>query len=185
MVNAFPCSIWWATSMLVSPKGRKHEWDYIQANRSCSLSVQRTHRDTYTACRCWWYQWDSRNIPGICWRPKRHRRFFSPDSGDHCIGATDNGETYLKLSELRDYQNQGLSLNEVIERLDEYDGDVPPFELSEEPLDLPESISNSYEWTCPDCAALNVEKEIPPTITCSKCQKKFIAAEFFKSHEYE
>jgi hypothetical protein len=110
-------------------------------------------------------------------------RFFSPDSGDHCIGATDNGEPYLKLSELKDYQDKSLSLDEVIARLDEYDGDVPPFELSEEPLSSPEPLSYYYEWTCPVCATLNAEEKIPSTINCSKCRKKFMTAEYIKLQE--
>jgi len=60
-------------------------------------------------------------------------RFFSPDSGDRVIGATDDGELYLKLSELEEYQKKGLTLPGVIEKLKEYDGNVPSLELIEEP----------------------------------------------------
>ncbi len=60
-------------------------------------------------------------------------RFFSPDSGERNISATDNGEPYLVLSELQDYQKKGLSLLEVIEKVAEYDGHVPAFELIEQP----------------------------------------------------
>jgi hypothetical protein len=60
-------------------------------------------------------------------------RFFLPASGEHVISATDDGEPYLKLSELKDYQDKGLTLQEVIEKVEEYDGDVPSFELIEQP----------------------------------------------------
>ncbi len=60
-------------------------------------------------------------------------RFYSPDSGDQVIGATDDGEPYLKWSELKDYQKKGLSLEEVIAKVAEYDGHVPAFELIENP----------------------------------------------------
>jgi len=60
-------------------------------------------------------------------------RLHSPDSGDKIIGATDEGEPYLKLPELKDYQERGLSLQEVIEKVAEYDGHVPAFELIENP----------------------------------------------------
>ncbi len=60
-------------------------------------------------------------------------RYFSPDAGDQYIGATDDGEAYLRLSELIDYQDKGLTLQQVIEQVEEYDGKVPVFELIEEP----------------------------------------------------
>ncbi len=60
-------------------------------------------------------------------------RLHSPDSGEQFIGATDDGEPYLKLSELKNYQERGLSLQEVIEKVAEYDGHVPAFELIENP----------------------------------------------------
>ncbi len=60
-------------------------------------------------------------------------RYFSPDAGDQYIGATDDGEAYLRLSELKDYQDKGLTLQEVIEKVEEYDGKVPVFELIENP----------------------------------------------------
>ncbi len=60
-------------------------------------------------------------------------RFFSPDSGEQVIGATDDGEPYLKLSELKDYQDKGLILQQVIEEVEEYDCDLPSFELVKEP----------------------------------------------------
>ena len=60
-------------------------------------------------------------------------RFYSPDSSEQVIGATDEGEPYLKWSELQDYQKKGLSLQEVIEKGAEYDGNIPAFEFSEQP----------------------------------------------------
>ncbi len=60
-------------------------------------------------------------------------RLFSPDSGEQVIGATDDGEPYLKWSELKDYQDEGLTLQEVIAKIAEYDGNVPSFELIENP----------------------------------------------------
>ncbi len=63
-------------------------------------------------------------------------RFFSPDSGEQVIGATDDGEPYLKLSELKDYQEKGLPLQEVIAKVAEYNGNVPAFELIENPAGL-------------------------------------------------
>ncbi len=60
-------------------------------------------------------------------------RFFSPDSGEQVIGATDDGEPYLKWSELKDYQDEGLTLQEVIAKVAEYAGNVPAFELIENP----------------------------------------------------
>jgi hypothetical protein len=57
-------------------------------------------------------------------------RLFSPDCGDRYIGATDDGEPYLKLSEFKDCQEGGLTLQEVIENIEAYeDGHVPAFEL--------------------------------------------------------
>ena len=63
-------------------------------------------------------------------------RFFSPDSGEQVIGATDEGEPYLKWSELKDYRERGFTLQEVIEKIAEYDGNVPAFELIEQPSGL-------------------------------------------------
>ncbi len=63
-------------------------------------------------------------------------KVFSPDSGEQVIGATDDGEPYLKLSELKDYQEKGLTLQEVIAKIAEYDGNVPSFELIENPSGL-------------------------------------------------
>jgi len=60
-------------------------------------------------------------------------RYFSPDAGDQYIGATDDGEAYLKLSELKDDQDKGLTLQQVIEKVEEYDGKVPVFELIQNP----------------------------------------------------
>jgi len=60
-------------------------------------------------------------------------RFFSPDSGERNIGATDDGEPYLKLSKLKDYQERGLPLQEVIEKVAEYAGNIPAFKLIENP----------------------------------------------------
>ena len=57
-------------------------------------------------------------------------RFFSPDAGEQVIGATDEGEPYLKLSELKGYQDEGLTLAEVMAKVAESDGHVPAFELS-------------------------------------------------------
>ena len=110
-------------------------------------------------------------------------RFFSPNSGDHVIKATDNGEPYLKLFELKEYQEKGLSLDEVIEELEKNNGNVPAFELIEEPFYSIELISSGYEWTCPDCDTLNEEIEITPAVTCCKCKKKFMVAEYFHAHE--
>ena len=59
-------------------------------------------------------------------------RFFSPDSGERNISATDAGEPYLKWSELKDYQERGLTLQQVIEKVAEYAGNVPAFELIEQ-----------------------------------------------------
>ncbi len=63
-------------------------------------------------------------------------RLHSPDSGEQVIGATDDGDPYLKLSELKDYQDEGLTLQEVIEKVAEYNGNVPAFELIENPSGL-------------------------------------------------
>ena len=60
-------------------------------------------------------------------------KLFSPDSGEQVIGATDDGEPYLKLSELKDYLEMGLTLQEVIAKVAEYNGNVPAFELLENP----------------------------------------------------
>jgi len=60
-------------------------------------------------------------------------RFFSPDSGERVIGATDDGEPYLRWSELKDYQERGSTLQEVIAKVAEYDGNVPAFKLIENP----------------------------------------------------
>ncbi len=60
-------------------------------------------------------------------------RLHSPDSGEQVIGATDEGEPYLKWSELKDYQDEGLTLQQVIEKVAEYDGNMPAFELIEQP----------------------------------------------------
>ena len=60
-------------------------------------------------------------------------RFYSPDSGDKIIGATDDGELYLKLSELKEYHDKGLTLQEVIAKVEAYYGNVPAFELIEQP----------------------------------------------------
>ena len=59
-------------------------------------------------------------------------RFFSPDSGERNISATDAGEPYLVLSELQDYHDEGLTLQEVIEKVAEYAGNMPAFELIEQ-----------------------------------------------------
>ena len=56
-------------------------------------------------------------------------KVFSPDSGEQVIGATDDGEPYLKWSELKDYHDEGLTLQKVIEKVAAYDGNVPAFEL--------------------------------------------------------
>ena len=56
-------------------------------------------------------------------------RFFSPDSGERNISATDDGEPYLKLSQLKEYQERGLTLQEVIEKVAEFTGNMPAFEL--------------------------------------------------------
>jgi len=56
-------------------------------------------------------------------------RFYSPDSGDKIIGAIEDGEPYLKLSELKDYQERGLPLQEVIAKVAEYASNVPAFEF--------------------------------------------------------
>ena len=56
-------------------------------------------------------------------------RFFSPDSGERNISATDDGEPYLKWSELKDYHDEGITLQKVIEKVAAYDGNVPAFEL--------------------------------------------------------
>ncbi len=63
-------------------------------------------------------------------------RLYSPDSGEQVIGATDDGEPYLKLSELKKYHDKGLSLEEVIEKVADYAGNVPSFELIENPSGL-------------------------------------------------
>ena len=63
-------------------------------------------------------------------------RFFSPDSGESNISATDDGEPYLKLSELKDYRERGLTLQEIIEKVAEYEGNVPSFELIQQPSGL-------------------------------------------------
>jgi len=63
-------------------------------------------------------------------------KLFSPDSGEQVIGATDDGEPYLKWSELKDYQEKGLSLQEVIAKVAEYAGHVSAFELIENPSGL-------------------------------------------------
>ncbi len=63
-------------------------------------------------------------------------RFFSPDSGEQVIGATDDGEPYLKLSELKEYHDKGLTLREVIAKVAEFDGNMPAFELIENPTGL-------------------------------------------------
>ena len=63
-------------------------------------------------------------------------RFFSPDSGERNISATDAGEPYLVLSELKDYQKKGLSFREVIKKTTEYVGHLPAFELIENPSGL-------------------------------------------------
>ena len=59
-------------------------------------------------------------------------RFYSPNSDEQVIGATDDGEPYLRLSELKDYQERGLPLQQVIEKVAEYAGNVPAFELIEQ-----------------------------------------------------
>ncbi len=59
-------------------------------------------------------------------------RLFSPDSGERVIGATDDGEPYLKWSELKDCRERGLTLQEVIAKVAEYAGNVPSFELIEQ-----------------------------------------------------
>ena len=59
-------------------------------------------------------------------------RLFSPNSGEQVIGATDEGEPYLKLSQLKDYQDEGLTLQGVIEKVAEYNGNVPAFEIIEQ-----------------------------------------------------
>ncbi len=59
-------------------------------------------------------------------------RFYSPDSIEQVIGATDDGEPYLKWSELKDYHDEGITLQKVIEKVAEYDGNVPAFELIEQ-----------------------------------------------------
>ena len=56
----------------------------------------------------------------------------SPDSGEQVIGATDEGEPYLKWSELKEYQERGLTLQEVVEKVAEFAGNVPAFELIEQ-----------------------------------------------------
>ncbi len=58
-------------------------------------------------------------------------RFYSPDSSEQVIGATDEGEPYLKWSELKEYQERGLTLQEVIEKVAEYAGNIPAFKLIE------------------------------------------------------
>jgi len=60
-------------------------------------------------------------------------KLFSPDPGEQVIGATDDGEPYLRWSELKDYHDEGLTLQQVIEKVAEYAGHVPAFELSEQP----------------------------------------------------
>ena len=60
-------------------------------------------------------------------------KLFSPDPGEQVIGATDEGEPYLKWSELKDYQDEGLTLQQVIEKVAEYAGNVPAFEPIENP----------------------------------------------------
>jgi len=60
-------------------------------------------------------------------------RFFSPDSGEQIIGATDEDEPYLKWSQLKDYQDESLTLQEVIEKVAEYASNVPAFELIAQP----------------------------------------------------
>ena len=56
-------------------------------------------------------------------------RFFSTDSGESNISATDDGEPYLKLSELKEYHDKGLTLREVIAKVAEFAGNMPAFEL--------------------------------------------------------
>ena len=63
-------------------------------------------------------------------------RLHSPDFGEQVIGATDDGEPYLKWSELKDYLEMGLPHQEVIAKVAEYDGHVPAFELIENPSGL-------------------------------------------------
>jgi DNA-directed RNA polymerase subunit RPC12/RpoP len=107
-------------------------------------------------------------------------RRFSPGSGDCVVGATDDGEPYAKLSELMGFREHGFSLGDVIKELQKYVDDVPPFELVEEPHDSANSTSGSYEWRCPHCHALNEEPRLAPSVTCHKCRRKFLAAEFFR-----
>jgi hypothetical protein len=57
-------------------------------------------------------------------------RFHSPGSGDHHICATDAGEPYLKLSELKQFLEQGATLEGVIKSINESNGNVPPIELA-------------------------------------------------------
>ena len=59
-------------------------------------------------------------------------KLFSPDPGEQVIGATDEGEPYLKLSQLKDYQERGLTLQQVTEKVAEYAGNMPAFELIEQ-----------------------------------------------------
>ncbi len=63
-------------------------------------------------------------------------RFVSPAAGEHFIGATDDGEPYLKLSELKGYEDEGLTLAEVMAKVAESDGHVPAFELMRKSLVL-------------------------------------------------
>ena len=56
-------------------------------------------------------------------------RLHSPNFGEQVIGATDDGEPYLKWSELKDYHDEGITLQKVIEKVAAYDGNVPAFEL--------------------------------------------------------
>ena len=60
-------------------------------------------------------------------------RLHSPNFGEQVIGATVDGEPYLKWSELKEYQERGSTLQEVIKKVAEYAGNMPAFELIENP----------------------------------------------------
>jgi hypothetical protein len=106
-------------------------------------------------------------------------RFFSPDTGDFRFGATDNGDPYLKLSELETYKKKGLTLQEVIDTIKRCYSIVSAFELTENPLDLIELIANSYYWTCPKCDNANEEIRTNDFVNCRKCKKRYQVVKYF------
>ena len=106
-------------------------------------------------------------------------RFFSPEIGDFRFGATDNGDPYLKQSELEAYFEKDLTLQEVIDTIKKCDSEVPAFQFTEESLDLIEMIANSYYWTCPECDNVNEEIQTNDFVNCRKCKKRYQVVKYF------